>query len=255
MKLSIVTPSFNQTQFIERTIRSVLSQQGDFILEYIIIDGGSTDGSLNIIKRIAAEDERIRWISEPDSGQSNAINKGLRLATGDVVAFLNSDDIYYPGALQAVAQTFIQPSVQWAYGQCRIINETDEEIRHFTTRYKNWLLSTYRYWLLLIVNYISQPATFWRRTLLTELGYVNESEHLAMDYELWCRFGKKYPAQVIHHYLSGFRYYTTSKSGQQFLQQFSDEYRIAHTYTRNPFILGIHWVHAALIKLAYRLQQ
>lgn len=253
MKISIVTPSFNQHQFIERTMRSVLSQQGEFVLEYIIMDGGSTDGSIEIIQRLAATDSRIHWVSEPDHGQSDAINKGLRLATGDVVAFLNSDDVYYPGTLQAVAQAFTNAKTQWAYGRCRIINEADQEIRHFTTFYKNILLQWYHYWLLLIVNYVSQPATFWRRSLLTEVGYLNEQEHLAMDYELWCRFGQKYPAYVIHSYLAGFRYYMTSKSGQHFLQQFTDEYRIARRFTSNPLLLLMHRFHAGLIKLAYRL--
>lgn len=255
MKISIVTPSYNQAQFIERTIQSVLAQKGDFDLEYIIIDGGSTDGSVDIIKKYAEKDRRIQWISEPDRGQSNAINKGLRSATGDIVAYLNSDDLYFPGALQHVMEAFADRHVQWATGQCIIINEYDQEIHPWITRYKNFWLRHYRFCTLLILNYISQPATFWRRSLFAEVGYLNEKEHLTMDYELWCRFGQRYPVRTVRQYLSGFRHHTTSKSGQDFQQQFADEYRIARRFTRHPVIIALHWVHARCVTLAYRLQR
>lgn len=253
MKLSVVTPSFNQAEFIERTIRSVLSQQGDFELEYIIIDGVSTDGSVDIIRRFADKDDRIRWVSEPDQGQSDAINKGLRMATGDVVAFLNSDDVYVPGALETVVATFCNPNVQWAYGRCRIIDAADQETTQVVTWYKNMVGYSYRYWLLLTVNYISQPAVFWRRQLLTTVGYLSTAEHLVMDYDLWCRFGQHYPAAPIRRYLASFRLYSTSKSGQGYVQQFQQEYMVAKRYTHNWLILWLHTVHVALIVLVYKV--
>lgn len=253
MKLSIVTPSFNQAQFIERTMRSVLNQTGNFELEYIVVDGQSTDGSVDIIRRIAEQDNRVRWLSEPDHGQSDAINKGLHLATGDVVAYLNSDDIYYSGALQQVTDTFQNSTTYWVYGCCRIINEHDAEIAKGVTWYKNLLLAQYRYWLLLIVNYISQPATFWRRSLLDKIGYLSEHEHLVMDYEYWCRLGQQYPARVIHQYLAGFRLYATSKSGQHFTDQFKEEYVVAKRFTHNQFLLLAHRLHSWAIVTWYRL--
>lgn len=252
MKISIVTPSYNQVQFIERTIGSVLSQQGDFILEYIIVDGGSDDGSLDSIQRYAVQDNRIRWLSEPDHGQSDAINKGLRLATGEVVAFLNSDDIYYPGALQYIVEQFRNPTVMWVCGRCRIIDERDTEMNRLVTAYKNFWLRHYTYTTLLVLNYISQPATFWRRSLLLEVGYLNEAEQLVMDYDLWCRFGQRYPATVVPDYLAGFRLYKTSKSGQRYTTQFHDEYHVAQLFTQNKFILLIHRLHSWLIVTLYR---
>ncbi len=234
-------------------MQSVLNQRGDFELEYIIVDGASTDGSVELIKRYADKDPRIQWVSEPDQGQSDAINKGLRRATGAVVAFLNSDDLYYPDTLQTVVTTFRNPAVQWVYGRCRIINESDRETTKPVTWYKNMVGYCYHYWLLLTINYISQPAVFWRRDLLTAIGYLNTAEHLVMDYELWCRFGQRYPATPIRQYLAGFRLYATSKSGQGYVQQFQQEYAVAKRYTHNWLVLCLHRAHSALIVLVYKL--
>lgn len=228
MKLSVVTPSFNSGRFIERTIRSVLDQ-GYPDLEFLIIDGGSTDDTLEILRRY---DDQVWWLSERDSGQSDAINKGLRRTTGDVVAFLNADDTYEPGALERVAEFFTQhPDIKWAYGKCRIIDEADDEIRRPITLYKNLLLKRYSYTKLLTENFISQPATFWRREIHDEIGYINETEHYAMDYEFWLRLGQRHPAGVIPHYLAAFRMHDTSKSGSLANPQFEDELRIARAFS------------------------
>lgn len=254
MKVSIITPSYSQAQYISRTLDSVVTQVGDFELEYWVIDGQSTDGSVESIKRLAETDQRVHWLSERDSGQSNAINKGLRLVTGDIVAFLNSDDIYYPGTLQAVVQGFLaQPERQWLYGRCKIINETDHEIRRLITFYKNILGWRFSYNKLLIMNFISQPATFWRRSVLQQIGLFDEQEHLVMDYDYWCRLGQLSKPVVLPRYLAGFRYYQTSKSGQRFLQQFQDELRVAKKYTANPALLTLHHLHNYIITTCYRL--
>jgi glycosyltransferase involved in cell wall biosynthesis len=254
VRISIVTPSYNQAQFVERTVRSVLEQTGNFDLEYIIVDGGSTDGSKNIIERYAAADQRIRFIYETDKGQSDAINKGLRLTTGDIVAFLNSDDIYYPGTLQAVATAFqAQPQRDWLYSCCRIIDEHDREIRRLITLYKNILGCHYSYNKLLMVNFISQPATFWRRSCLETVGIFDEGEHLVMDYDYWCRLGKQSQPVRLPQYLAGFRSYKTSKSGQRYLQQFHDELRVTKKYTGSHAVLFIHKLHNWFITTCYRL--
>lgn len=254
MKISIITPSYNQVQFIERTIQSVLQQVGDFELEYIIIDGGSTDGSIDIIKKYANQDKRIMWKSELDTGQSNAINKGLCLASGEIVAFLNSDDIYYPGALQIVVEQFHDyPATQWVTGRCRIINESNQEIKRWITRYKNFFLQKSRYSTLLILNYISQPATFWRKSIMDTIGYVNEQEHMVMDYEFWLRIGKKFKLYTIQEYLAGFRSYQNNKSSLRFTEQFHSEYRIATKYTHNPILLLLHKIHTWCIIVCYKV--
>ncbi len=248
---SIITPSYNQAQFIERTIESVLNQDYPLV-EYIVMDGGSTDGTVEILQKYG---DRTIWKSEKDNGQSEAINKGLRMATGDVVAFLNSDDTYEPRALSKVADFFEKnPGTRWVYGKCRIIDAEDVEIRRPITWYKNALLRNYSYPKLLSENFISQPATFWRRSLHSEIGYINEDEHYVMDYEFWLRIGRKYPAGVIDSYLANFRMYEASKSGSLSNPQFEDELRVAKTFSngaRLPILL--HRINYFKILIIYKL--
>jgi len=238
MKISIITPSYNQASFIERTIQSVLSQ-GYKDLEYIIMDGGSTDGTVEILKKYS---DKIIWKSEKDSGQSDAINKGLKMATGDIVAFLNSDDTYEPGALKKAAEFFQNnPGKKWVYGKCKIIDENDREIRKPITLYKNLLLRKYSYRKLLSENFISQPATFWKRELHAEVGYFSEQEHYCMDYEFWLRIGAKYLAGVIDEYLANFRIWAKSKTGQVNVKEYADALRVAKSYGKSyPLALFFH---------------
>lgn len=251
MKISIITPSFNQAEFIERTILSVLSQNYPD-LEYVVMDGGSTDGTLDILKKY---DNKIIWKSEKDKGQSDAINKGLKMATGEIVAYLNSDDTYEIGTLQKVADFFASnPDKKWVYGKCIIINEKDREIRRPITWYKNLLLKKYSYAKLLSENFISQPATFWRREVLSEIGYLNENEHFCMDYEFWLRIGQKYPAGVIPEYLANFRYYASSKSGSVNKKQFQDELRLAKKFgSDHPLAIFWHKVNYYKIVAIYQI--
>jgi glycosyltransferase involved in cell wall biosynthesis len=251
MKISIVTPTYNQAGFIERTILSVLSQNYSD-LEYIIIDGGSTDGTIEILKKYS---DKLIWHSEKDRGQSDAINKGLRMTTGEIVAYLNSDDTYQPEALKKVA-TFFQnnPKKKWVYGKCKIINKLDAEIRKPITWYKNLLLKKYSYPKLLSENFISQPAVFWKKTLNSELGLFNEKEHFCMDYEFWLRLGKKYPAGIIDSYLANFRYHQSSKSGSINKKQFQDELRLAKKYGEgHPLAIFLHQVNYWKITGIYQI--
>jgi len=251
MKISIITPSYNQAAFIERTILSVLNQNYPN-LEYIIMDGGSTDGTVEILKKYS---NKIIWKSENDKGQSAAINKGLKMATGEIFAYLNSDDTYEPDTIRKVIDFFKKnPDKKWAYGKCRIIDENDKEIRKPITFYKNLLLEKYSYAKLLSENFISQPATFWKKELHDEMGYFNEKEHFCMDYEFWLRIGQKYSAGVIDEYLANFRYHTNSKSGRNVKKMFRDKLRIAKIYGRdNSLSIAIHYLNYYKIVLSYQL--
>jgi glycosyltransferase involved in cell wall biosynthesis len=177
--ITVVTPSFNQARFLEDTLRSVVSQ-GYPRLEYIVIDGGSTDGSVDIIRRY--ESHLRYWVSEPDRGQSHAINKGLGMARGDVVAWLNSDDTYLPETLSRVGALFAQrPDVDLVYGD---FVYTDVAGRPMRTRH---VFSHMAYESLLYHDYLGQPAVFFRRSLFEMIGPLDEALHYCMDWELFLR--------------------------------------------------------------------
>jgi glycosyltransferase involved in cell wall biosynthesis len=182
MKVSIVTPSFNQSRYLERTILSVLKQDHPDI-EYMIVDGGSTDGALEIIQKYA--DRLAWWVSEPDKGQTDAINKGFARASGEILAWLNSDDTYNPGAISAAVK-FLQdnPQVGMVYADTDFIDEQDRRIGRFPaaqtdlTRLKRGYV------------HIPQQAAFWRADLWRKVGPLDPSFYFAMDYDLWVRLAR-----------------------------------------------------------------
>ena len=236
-------------------MQSVLSQQGEFELEWIVVDGGSTDGSVQLLEGI--DDPRVRWSSGRDAGQSDAINKGLAAATGDVVAWLNSDDLYTPGALATVAEAFAtRPGAQWLVGGCEIIDAEDRVIRPGVTRYKNYLLRKYSYRGLLRQNCISQPAVFWRAAFGRRVGGLDDSLHYTMDYDLWLRMGRESDPLIIDRVLAQFRMHGGSKSGQVNREQFDEQYRVAARYFNGDVTSRVaHRFHVEKIVWAYRLMR
>jgi glycosyltransferase involved in cell wall biosynthesis len=186
-KISIVTPSYNQGQFIEETIRSVLLQ-GYPNLEYIIIDGGSTDGSVEIIKKY--EPWLTYWVSEKDRGQSHAINKGFARATGEIMAWLNSDDIYAPEALNKVAKALYGKKRTLLVGASISTNNPDRLEGKLDCRHPSWSE------LLYDVKTFPQPSVFWTRDLWEQTGGLDEDLDLVMDYDLWLRM-QPYILEVI----------------------------------------------------------
>lgn len=201
-RISIITPSFNQGQFLEDTIASVLEQNYP-ALEYIVIDGGSSDNSLEIIKRY--EREITFWLSEPDGGQSEAINKGLRRATGEIVSWLNSDDVYLPNTLQTVAKYFDQPGVALVHGKTILFGEgRGEEVKGASEPD-------------LKVQYLAkipfpQPSSFFRGRVLLEQGYLDESLHYMMDYDLLVRIALNYELLSVEEILSRYRLHQGCKT-------------------------------------------
>ena len=152
IEFSVIMPSFNQEAFIGRAVQSVLDQKGVDGIELLVMDGGSTDGTVELLKGFG---DRITWVSEKDRGQSDAVNKGIRRARGRFLAWLNSDDILYPGALSKAAAFFkAHPETMWIYGRCNIIDGEDREVRRWITRYKNLLLRNFRYEKLLVENFL-----------------------------------------------------------------------------------------------------
>jgi len=249
-KISVITPSLNQAKYIERTICSVLDQHYPN-LEYIIVDGGSVDGTLDILQRYQ---DRLTWISEKDQGQSDAINKGMSMATGDILAYLNADDVYEPDALETVARHFQDnPASLWLTGRCRIVDEDDHAVRSIITTYKNLLLDRYSYRLLLITNPVSQPATFWRRHAAEVCGPFDIHEHLAMDYEYWLKLGRTFAPLIIDEELACFRIHKESKTSSSFTKTFKQELLIARRFSGSNITNILHFISYCGISFIYSL--
>jgi len=201
--ISIVTPSYNQGPYIEETLASVLSQEGDFFIQYIVMDGGSTDGTVNILKKT---EEKIRdgrwnckckgidfkWVSGKDEGQTHAINKGFSEARGEIVSWINSDDLYMPGAFRKVAEIFAEhPGYDFIFGDGEVIDEKGMLQWEWLSRpYHYSLLKSYHFAWNDFTNYILQQATFWRKSVFHRIGMLDESLHYAMDIEYWLRMGR-----------------------------------------------------------------
>lgn len=201
--LSIVTPSFNQARFLEQTIRSVLEQDCP-PLEYFVIDGGSTDSSLDILQKYASK--LTGWVSEKDSGQAEAINKGLRQTRGEIVAWINSDDYYLPGAFARALQVFEQnPQAGLVYGNVLSVDEhsTAFNLQTFAPLTLSDLMS---------FRIISQPAVFMRRTVLEQAGFLDPSYHLLLDHHLWLRMARLAPLIYLPETLAAARYHPAAKN-------------------------------------------
>ena len=203
MKVSIVTPSFNQARYLEQTICSVLGQ-GYAPLEYFVIDGGSNDGSGAIIQQYAGQ--LTGWVSENDKGQADAINKGLRQTGGEIVAWLNSDDTYMPGAIARAVETFQQhPEAGLVYGD---VLSVDAESRPFNLQtFQPFTLND-----LMAFRIISQPAVFMRRSVLEQAGLLDESYHLLLDHQLWLRMARLAPMVYVHETWAAARYHAEAKN-------------------------------------------
>lgn len=251
VRISIVTPSFNQAGFIERTIRSVLDQEGDFQLEYVVVDGGSTDGTLDVLRRYSS---RLRWISEPDRGQSDAINKGMAMTGGEILAWLNSDDMYRPGALDRVAAEYRQEPFAWCFGNCRIVDEQDREIRRSITRYKVAQSRRYSYRRLLRRDFVPQPSTFFSRAAYGTVGEISRELNYSMDYDYWLRLGRRWPPRYADCFLADFRWHASSKNGAAYRAAAWETYRTAcrHAGQGHAADLALHFLHYCALSVVYR---
>lgn len=248
-KITIITPTLNQDKYLERTILSVLNQHYPY-LEYLVFDGGSSDKTLEILDKYRPQ---IQYSSEFDRGQSHAINKGLAKARGEIVAFLNSDDEYEPHTLFTIGNYFSHhPEVVWACGKCRIINEKGIITHPMITNYKNILLRLKSPLILQIVNFISQPAVFWRREVIAEVGYFDEELHEVMDYDYWLRLIQKYPYAYIDKYLARFRIYSTSKTIKSAFSESTEENIIINRYIHSKILFYAHRLHRKLAIKSYK---
>ena len=252
-KISVVTPSYNQGIFLEKTICSVLGQSYPS-LEYIIVDGGSTDQSLAIIKKY--QHHLAYWVSEQDGGQSAALNKGFRRCTGEIVGWLNSDDLYVGEALSFAADYFCQHrETAMVYGDAELIDGRGNFIRHVRSLPFDRTLG------LMGFGSILQPTAFWRRTIFDAVGYLDEELEYAMDGEFWARIAAKHLViSQVPMLLARLRLHASSKmarvlSGQCPRAQQEREILLSRYY-RNLDVSRLVPLHyAPLLRKIFRLKQ
>jgi glycosyltransferase involved in cell wall biosynthesis len=214
LHVSLVTPTLNQRTYIRRTIESVLSQ--DYVhIDYHIVDGGSTDGTHALLREYEG---RLRWSIERGARQSEAINLGWKKSRGGILAWINSDDLYHPGAIRAVVEFFhAEPEVDMIYGTCEYIDEFDQVIGPYPAKPFDL-----RELIRKGVNYIPQPAAFVRRTVVEQSGYLNPMLDYLMDFEYWIRVGLSHRVKYLDQTLAALRIHRSAKSLER-LASFGDE--------------------------------
>ena len=228
--VSIVSPSLNQAQFLEQAIHSVLGQDYQR-LEYIIVDGGSTDGSAEIIRRYA--DRLAWWVSELDTGQAEAINKGLRRARGEIVAWLNSDDVYLPGAVAEAVRAFqAYPEAGLVFGNVLAIDEAGRTLN--LLRYGDWNLAD-----LMAFRIIGQPAVFLRRSALEQAGSLDTSYHYLLDHQLWLRMAQVSGMRYLPKTLAAARYHLAAKNIAHPMEFAQEVQRIASWMESQPALADL----------------
>jgi glycosyltransferase involved in cell wall biosynthesis len=222
-RITVVTPCLDAAATLPECLESVRGQ-GYPDLEHVVVDGGSTDGTLDIVRGA----EGVQWISEPDEGRPDAANKGVRMATGEVIGFLNADDRYEPGALQAVGEAFARdPEAMWVTG--------------------------FSFPLYLTQNFVSDPATFVRRAALDEVGPLENRYRISHDYDLWLRVARRWHPIVLERYLSSFRMVEGTLSMAGFERQFREHQEVARLRGDGHRLpVAVNAVMSRLIVLAYR---
>lgn len=229
--VTVVTPSYNQGRFIEETILSVLNQDYPNI-EYIVIDGGSSDNTIEILRRY---NKLLTWISEPDRGQSHAINKGFRMANGEILCWLNSDDTFVPGAISKVVECFVKdPGTSMVYGLVNIVSEAGE-LTEQPTRNDPFDLWSVVYFSQIIY----QPAAFFLKEAIVETGYLDENLHWCMDWDLWVRLGMRYRLTNSNHIFSNIRMYRTTKTSTGGLRRIQEIVKVMRRYSHCSLAFGI----------------
>lgn len=250
MLVTVVTPCFNSAQHLEDTILSVLNQTYTSI-EYIVMDGGSTDGTLDILRRYA---DRLTYVSEPDRGQSHAINKGWHMAKGEILAWLNADDQYVPNTVQcAVEYLTANQDVAWIYGLPEMLDPAGHPFpfRHPIAQHWDYLRLLNRH------NYVCQPTVFLRRSVVKEYGYLREDLHYVMDYEYWLRIGQKYPGRLVPSVCARVKMYRETKTSSGGLKRLQEIDTLLRSYGGQGVPTGMRheWVEAHLMDALAQVQQ
>ncbi len=228
--VSIITPSFNQASYLEQTMTSVLNQDYPHI-EYIVIDGASTDDSVEIIRK--HESELTYWVSEKDNGQADAINKGFARATGDVIAWLNSDDYYLAGTISAAVKVFEEhPEIALVYGNMLAVDEHGKTFN--TLNYKQLTLED-----LLCFQIIGQPAVFMRRSALAKTFGIDPAFHFLLDHSLWIQLAQHGKILHVDQTLAAARYHAAAKNRAKAAEFGREAFRILENAARDENLAPI----------------
>jgi glycosyltransferase involved in cell wall biosynthesis len=218
--VTIVTPALNAARYLEENIDSVATQSYPR-LEHVVVDGGSADGTIEILKR----HPHVRWISEPDSGQSDALNKGLGLAGGEVIGWLNADDFYLPDAVASAVREFLaDPTAGVVYANALLVDHAGQDL----SRIRSEPFDLER--ALDFGNVVPQPAAFVRRSVLDEVGGLTTRYHYAMDFDLWIRIAKVAPLKYVDDEWAAFRIHRQSKTGSALKAMWHEERSVARAH-------------------------
>ncbi|SNB46610.1 glycosyltransferase family 2 protein [Geobacter sp. DSM 9736] len=229
--VSVITPSFNQGKYIEETIKSILAQDYPRI-EYIVVDGASTDKTLAILERYEG---RLHLISKPDRGQTEALNKGFRLARGEIVCWVNADDLLLPGAISTAVASFSEnPDCMLVYGDGHLIDEAGTFLSRFP------YARPFDLWKLMrIESFILQPTTFFRKCALEEIGYLDESYNWCMDWDLWIRLGSRFPVRYIPQPFASARLHRQTKTSNGGIARLREIKRVLSRFGNRKYLLAM----------------
>jgi len=252
MKISVIIPVLNQEKYIKQSIDSVLSQK-NCNFECIVVDGGSSDGTINILKKY--QDKRLIWKSEKDNGLSNAVNKGLKKASGNIVTFLGSDDYFYSNdVLHKIDKYFSShPKSKCINANYCIVDSFGNKIQSYVIWYKAILRNLpFQNFLLGITNFIIQPATFWRRELMMEVGLFDENLKYCMDYDYWLRITKITKINMINSCVVNYRIHSNSNRGSSYKKLFVEDIQVVRKYYKNWLVINLHKLHNKFIVFIYK---
>lgn len=257
-RISIVMPSYQQAAFLEEAVRSVLDQEG-VDAELVVMDPGSTDGSRELLQSLKENyGVRLQLHFAPDAGQADAVNRGMALARGEILGWLNSDDRLRPGALREVVSRLGNKEPGWIYGRCGIINESGLQISRPIVWYKNLRGRRFSFFKLLTEDFIPQMATFWNRSLWSKAGGLDVKRHLDMDYDLFLRFARCAEPAVVTRYLADFRVHADAKSSLRVSEHMQAAFSTVTEHAaglgfRGRWCLLLHRIYAARTRVIYRL--